>query len=77
MKDAQDVIQIIHLAIHVKVATIYMQVEIYKYVDPVEMKIYLALVNNAQQWGVHNAKMVILNLVLNVIVNSGIGSEFV
>jgi hypothetical protein len=45
-------------------------------VDLVEMKIYLDLAYNAQQWAVHNVEMVILNLVLNVIVNFGIFSEF-
>jgi hypothetical protein len=39
------------------------------------MKIYLVLVYNVQQWDVHNAKMVILNLDLNVIINFGAGSE--
>ncbi len=41
------------------------------------MKVYLDLVNNVQQWAVRNAKKVILNLVLNVIVNSGEFSEMI
>jgi hypothetical protein len=72
-----NVIQIYHPVLHVKAVFIYIKAKIHKYVDLAEMKVYLDLVDNAQQWAARNAKKVILNLVLNVIVNSGEYSEII
>lgn len=49
----------------------------YKYVDPAQMKIYLVLVYNVQQWAVLNVKMVILGLALNVFTSFGVGFEII
>ena len=73
MKGAHNAILIFRNALLAEVDTIYTQVEIFKHVAHVEIKICLVHATNVQLWDARNAKKVILNLVLSVTENFGVG----
>jgi hypothetical protein len=61
LKGALNAILIFRNALLAEVDTIYTQVEIFKYVAHVEIKICLVLAINVRQWDAHNVKMEISN----------------